>query len=145
MGTACPRIVNRWLSSYKVTTWFNLHRPALNNYIQSQNPTTVPSWIWWVYIVAMNAFTNYTAITFRFIQGAMTLVRQKNAAFEKLISTFVDDVGIQGPLSPADIEVHENVGANVSSSPLSVLKASICENLVVLASWVEEIIEEADA
>jgi hypothetical protein len=50
MGTACPRIVNRWLSLYKVTSWFKLHPPALLNYIQLQNPTTAPSRIWWVYL-----------------------------------------------------------------------------------------------
>jgi hypothetical protein len=93
----------------------------------------------------MNAFTNYTAITFRFIQGATTLLSQQNAAFEKLISTFVDDVGVQGPLSTADIELHEHAGAYVSSGSFSVLKVSIREYLVGLASWVEEIIEKADA
>lgn len=28
MGTACPRIVNRWLSSYKVTSWFKFASPG---------------------------------------------------------------------------------------------------------------------
>jgi hypothetical protein len=48
--------------------------------------------------------------------------------------------------SPADIELHEHdARAYVSSGSFSVLKVNICKNLVGLASWVEEIIEEADA
>jgi hypothetical protein len=143
MGTTCPRIVNRWLSSYKVTNWFKLHRPALLNYIRLNNPTTAPSRIWWVYLVAMDAFTNYTAVTFRYIQGATTLASQQDAAFKRLIATFIDDVSVQGPLSPEDIELLDP-GAYVSSGLYAVLKICIREYLVGLASWVEQILEETE-
>lgn len=92
MGTTCPRIVNRWLSSYKVTNWFKLHRPELLHYIHSSNPDSAPSQIWWVYLLAMGAFTNSTAIAFRYIRGSTTLVSQQNAAFERLVATFIEDV-----------------------------------------------------
>jgi hypothetical protein len=49
MSTTCRRIVNRWLSSFKVTNWFKLHRPTLLNHIQLQTPTSTPSRMWLVY------------------------------------------------------------------------------------------------
>jgi hypothetical protein len=144
MGTTCPCIVNRWLSSYKVTNWFKLHRPELLHYIHSSNPDSAPSRIWWVYLLAMDAFTNSTAITFRYIQGSTTLVSQQNAAFERLVATFIEDVSIEGPLTYEGI-AQLNPAAYVSSGSYAVLKVCIREYLVGLASWVGGIIEEADA
>ena len=143
MSTTCRRILNRWLSFFQVTNWFKLHCPTLLNHIQLQTPTSAPSRMWLVYLIAMDAFTNYTAITFRFIQGATTLVSQQNAAFERLIASFVEDVGVQGPLAPADIELLDP-GAYMSSGLFTLLKVCIREYLVGLASWVEEILEEAE-
>ena len=60
-----------------------------------------------------------------------------------LIATFVEDVGVQGPPTPADIELLDP-GAYVSNGSFTVLKVCIREYLVGLASWVEEILEEAE-
>ena len=43
MGTTCPRIVNCWLSSYKVTNWFKFHRPELIHHIRVSNLASAPS------------------------------------------------------------------------------------------------------
>jgi hypothetical protein len=37
MGSTCPRLVNRWLSADKVTTWFKKKRPELLQYIEGDN------------------------------------------------------------------------------------------------------------
>jgi hypothetical protein len=52
-------------------------------------------------------FTNNTTITFRCIQGSTTLVSQQNAAFERLVATFIEDVRIQGPLTSEEIALLE--------------------------------------
>ncbi|KAI2505241.1 hypothetical protein MHU86_9143 [Fragilaria crotonensis] len=87
MGTTCPRVVNRWLSTYKVTNWFKLHRAELLHYIEKSNLNAAPPRIWWVYLVAVDAFTNATAVTFKYIQGSTMLINQQNAAFEARCDT----------------------------------------------------------
>ncbi len=34
MNTTCPRIINQWLSTKKVTKWFKIHRPELLAHIE---------------------------------------------------------------------------------------------------------------
>jgi hypothetical protein len=36
MQTTCPRVVNRWLSTEKVISWFKIHRPQLLTHIESK-------------------------------------------------------------------------------------------------------------
>ena len=144
MGTTCPRVVNRWLSTNKVTTWFKLHRTELLQHIEAKNPPPAPSRLWWVYLLAMQSFTNYTAATFRYIQGATTLVSDQTSAFEKLIKTFIDDVGVVGPLTQ-EANQHLDPGLHVSSGLYSVSLLQVREFLCGLARWVEGIIDEADA
>lgn len=48
MGTKCPRVVNRWLSTYKVTNWFKLYRPELLRHIDATYPSSAPLRLWWV-------------------------------------------------------------------------------------------------
>jgi hypothetical protein len=47
----------------------------------------------------MQSFTNYTAKTFKYIQGSTLLLSEQSSAFDKLIRTFIEDVGIEGPLA----------------------------------------------
>jgi hypothetical protein len=144
MGTTCPRVVNRWLSTNKVTSWFKLHRTELLQHIEEKNPPTAPSRLWWVYLLAMQSFTNYTAATFRYIQGATTLVSDQTSSFEKLIKTFIDDVGIMGPLAQ-DANQQFDPALHVSSGLYFVSLMQVREFLCGLARWVEGIINEADA
>lgn len=61
MGTTCPRgVVNRWLSTYKVTNWFKTYRIELLCHIESVHPPSAPPRLWWVYLVAMQNFTSRT-------------------------------------------------------------------------------------
>jgi hypothetical protein len=48
----------------------------------------------------MHHFTSLTAITFCTIQGMSTLLDQQQAALDDLVTSFIDDVGVVGPLSP---------------------------------------------
>ncbi|KAI2501718.1 hypothetical protein MHU86_12724 [Fragilaria crotonensis] len=144
MGTTCPRVVNRWLSTYKVTNWFKTYRIELLRHIESVHPPSAPPRLWWVYLVAMQNFTNYTASTFKYIQGSTTLVSEQTAAFKKLlVKTFIEDVGIEGPLTQGavllcDPETHVSSGSYVVSF------AQVRDYLCGLASWVEGLISEAD-
>ncbi|KAI2493008.1 hypothetical protein MHU86_2095 [Fragilaria crotonensis] len=143
MGTTCPRVVNRWLSTYKVTNWFKLHRAELLHYIEKSNLNAAPPRIWWVYLVAVDAFTNATAVTFKYIQGSTMLINQQNAAFEKLVATLVEDVRIDGPLNDEAINLLNPITYVINGS-FAVLKVNVREFLVGLASWVEDLIEESD-
>jgi hypothetical protein len=74
MKTTCPRIVNRWLSTVKVTKWFKIHRPQLLSLIASKHPALAPSRLWWVSLLAMQHFADCTSVTFCSIQGFTTLL-----------------------------------------------------------------------
>ena len=72
------------------------------------------------------------------------MVSQQNAAFERLVATFIEDVRVEGPLTHEGI-ARLNPATYVSSGSYAVLKVCIREYLNGLASWVEGMIEEADA
>jgi hypothetical protein len=143
MHTTCPRVVNRWLSTEKVIKWFKAHRPQLLAHIESKQPPSAPPRIWWVFVLAMHHFTSLTAITFRTIQGLSTLLDQQQAALDDLVTSFIDDVGIIGPLSPeaiANLEVLEHV----ISGRYAVQLSSVREFVSGLASWADSIVDEVD-
>ncbi|CAN5966279.1 unnamed protein product [Sphagnum jensenii] len=141
--TTCPRVVNRWLSTEKVIKWFKAHRPQLLAHIESKQPPSAPPRIWWVFVLAMHHFTSLTAITFRTIQGLSTLLDQQQAALDDLVTSFIDDVGVIGPLSPeaiANLEVSEHV----ISGRYAVQLSSVREFVSGLASWADSIVDEVD-
>jgi len=45
IGTTCPRIVNRWLFTYKVTKRFKIHRPKLFVHIEFETTNFCPALI----------------------------------------------------------------------------------------------------
>ena len=144
MGTTCPRIVIRWLSTYKVTSnWFKLYRLELLRHIDTARPSSAPPQLWWVYLIAMQSFTSYTASTFKYIQGSTTLVSEQTQAFNKLIGTFIEDVGIVGPLTH-DAILHHDPDTHVISGSYAVSLAQVREYLCGLARWVEGVMSEAD-
>jgi hypothetical protein len=100
MQTTCPWVVNQWLSTEKVISWFKLHRPQLLAHNEAKKPASAPPRLWWVALLAMHHFTTRTAITFRSIQGLTTLADRQQAALNDLIGYFIGDVGVTGPLSP---------------------------------------------
>ena len=144
MGTTCPRVVNRWLSTYKVTNWFKTHRIELLRHIDAAHPASAPPQLWWVYLVAIHSFTNYTALTFKYIQGSTLLVSEQASAFDKLIRTFIEDVGIKGPFTQDVIELRDPE-THVSSGSYSVSLPQVREYLCGLASWVEGLINEVNS
>jgi branched-subunit amino acid transport protein len=142
MKTTCPRIVNRWLSTAKVTKLLKIHRPQLLAHIASKHPASAPSRLWWVSLLAMQHFTNCTSITFCSIQGLTTLLEQQQAALNDLVSLLKEDVGVTGPLTAEssedlDASIYAIDGAYVV--PLS----SVHEFLSGLASWIDTLIDEA--
>ena len=142
MGTTCPRVVNRWLSTYKVTNWFKTYRIDLLRYINEAHPTSAPPRLWWVYLVAMQSFTNYTAITFKYIQESTLLLSEQSSAFDKLIRTFIKDVGVEGPLAH-DVLSLRDPETHVSSGSYTVSLAKVRDYVCGLASWVETLVTEA--
>ncbi|CAK9862296.1 unnamed protein product [Sphagnum jensenii] len=143
MQTTCLRVVNRWLSTEKVIKWFKAHRLQLLTHIESKQPPSAPPRIWWVFVLAMHHFISLTAIMFCMIQGLSTLLDQQQAALDDLVTSFIDDIGVIGPLSLeaiANLEVSEHV----ISGRYAVQLFSVREFVSGLASWADSIVDEVD-
>jgi hypothetical protein len=57
MQTMCPHVVNHWLSTEKVISWFKIHRPQLLAHIKSKQPASAPPRLCWVALLSMHHFT----------------------------------------------------------------------------------------
>lgn len=144
MEATCPRVVNRWLSTDKVTRWFKQKRPELLHYIEDKSPETAPPDIWWIYLLAMEAFTSHSAKAFRKIQGLTTLISQQDAELKQLISNLIHEVGAIGPLTDEAVGALD-LSRYVVSGHYAVLLDNIREFALGLASWTDAIISQADA
>jgi hypothetical protein len=91
----------------------------------------------------MHHFTTRAAVTFCFIQGLITLVLQQRNALDNLIASFINDVGVTGPLT-AKLIVNIDPLTHVISGRYVVALSSIREFLVGLASWADTLLNEAD-
>jgi hypothetical protein len=96
MGSTAPRLVNRWLSADKGTSWFKKHRPALLCHIETKQPRSSPPLLWWVSLLAMDFFTSLSSKTFRKIQGLSTLVAQQQVELDELVASFAAEVKVEG-------------------------------------------------
>ncbi len=143
MGTTCPHIINRWLSTYKVTKWFKIHRPKLFVHIESKHPASTPPWLQWSYFLAMDDFTSCITITFRKIQRLTTLVAQQQAKLNALVNFFINDIGMSGLFTIKSIQ-HLDQTTHVFNRYYVVSLLNVQKFLVDLASWVEGIINEID-
>ncbi|CAK9202181.1 unnamed protein product [Sphagnum troendelagicum] len=143
MQTTCPHVVNRWLSTEKVISWFKIHLPQLLAQIESKQPASVPPRLWWVAFLSMHHFTIRAAVTFHSIQGLTTLVLQQRNALDNLIASFIDDVGVIGPLT---VELIANIdpSTHVINGRYAVALSSVREFLVGLASWADTLLNKAD-
>ena len=142
MQTTCPRVVNRWLSTEKVISWFKLHRPQLLAHIEAKRPASAPPRLWWVALLAMHHFTTRTAITFRSIQGLTTLANQQQAALSGLIDNFIVDIGVTGPLT-AECIAALDPSTHAVCGRYAVAFQSVQEFLSGLATWVDVLINES--
>jgi hypothetical protein len=143
MQTTCPRVINRWLSTEKVINWFKIHQPQLLTHIESKQTDSVPPRLWWVALLSMHHFTTQAAVTFRSIQGLTILVLQQRNALDNLIASFIDDVGVTGPLTAESI-ANINPLTHVFSGRYVVVMFSVREFLVSLASWANTLLNKAD-
>jgi hypothetical protein len=91
----------------------------------------------------MHHFTTRVAVTFCSIQGLTTLVLQQRNALDNVIASFIDDVGVTGPLTT---ELITNIDplTHVISGCYVVVMSSVREFLVGLASWADTLLNEAD-
>ena len=143
--TTCPRVVNQWMSTEKVISWFKLHRPQSMAHIKAKKPASANPRLWWVaLLVAMHHFTTCTAITFCSIhQGLTTLADQQQAALnDLLIGYFIGDVGVTGPPTPESIAALDPA-THVVSGCYAVAIASVQAFLHGLATWVDALIDES--
>ena len=142
MDTTCPRtIVNWWLSTEKVISWFKLHRPQLLAHIAEKQPASAPPHLWWVALLAMHHFTKRTAITFKSIQGLTRLADQQQAALNRLIDNFIVDVGVTGPHTAESIAALDP-STHVVCGRYAIALESVQEFLCGLATWVDTLINE---
>jgi len=133
MQTTCPRVVNRWLSTKKVISWFKIHRPQLLAHIESKQPDSAPPRLWWVALLSMHHFTTRATVTFCSIQGLTTLVLQQRNALDNLIASFINDVRVTGPLT-TELIANIDTLTHIISGRYVVALSSVREFLVGLAS-----------
>ncbi|CAM6025086.1 unnamed protein product [Sphagnum balticum] len=143
MKTTCPHVVNRWLSTEKVIKWFKIHRPQLLAHIKSKQPPSAPPCLWWVSLLAMHHFTSRMAITFRTIQGLTTMLDQQQATLVGLDASFMEDVGVTGPLT-AEAIANLDASNHIISGRYAIPLSSVREFVNGLASWVDSIVGKAD-
>ncbi|KAH9573897.1 hypothetical protein CY35_01G025600 [Sphagnum magellanicum] len=123
MKTTCPRV--------------------LLAHVESKQPPSAPPRLWWVSLLAMHHFTSRMVITFRTIQGLTMLLDQQQAALVGLIASFMEDVGVTGPLT-AEAIANFNASSHIISGCYAVPLSSVCEFISGLASWVDSIVDEAN-
>lgn len=99
MNIICPYIVNRWLSTNKVTTWFKKYRLKLLTYIQMKEPTSILPWLQQIYLPIMDTFIEYKAWMFHKIQGLTTRILQEEANLKAFVSHFIEDLRSIGLLT----------------------------------------------
>jgi hypothetical protein len=143
MQTTCPRVINRWLSMEKVISWFKIHWPELLAPIESKQPNSAPPRLWWVALLSMHHFTIRAAVIFKSIQGLTTLVLQQQNALDNLITSFIDDVGMIGPLTVESI-ANINPSTHVITGHYAIALSSVREFFVGLVSWVDTLLNEVD-
>ncbi len=80
---------------------------------------------------------------FRMIQGSTTLLDQQQAALVGLVASFMEDVGITGPLT-AEAIANLDTSSHVISGRYVVPLSSVCEFINGLASWVDSIVDETN-
>jgi len=91
----------------------------------------------------MHHFTTRAAVTFRSIQGLTTLMLQQQNALDNLIASFIDDVGMIGPLTTESITNIDPL-THVISGRYAVALSNVREFLVGLASWANTLLNVAD-
>jgi hypothetical protein len=91
----------------------------------------------------MHHFTTRTAVIFYSIQGLITLVFQQRNALDNLIASFIDDIGVTGPLT-AELIANIDPLIHVISGRYVVALSSVREFLVGLASWADTLLNEAN-
>jgi hypothetical protein len=127
----------------KVISWFEIHRPKLLAHIESKQPDSAPPRLWWVAFLSMHHFTTRAAVTFCSIQGLTTLVLQQRNALDNLIASFIDDIGVIGPLTAESI-VNIDPSTHVINGHYVIVLSSVREFLVGPASWVDTLLNEAN-
>jgi hypothetical protein len=91
----------------------------------------------------MHHFTTRAAVTFRSIQGLTTLMLQQRNALDNLIASFIDDVGVIGPLTAESITNIDPL-THIISVHYAVPLSSVQEFLIGLASWADTLLNEAN-
>jgi hypothetical protein len=143
MGIMCPRIINRWLYTYKVTKWFKIHRPKLLMHIESKHPASTPPRLWRAYLLTMDDFTSHTIDVLRKIQGLTTLVAQHHAKLNGFIGSFIDDIGMTN-LFITNLIRDLDPMTHVFNGYYVIFLSNVQEFFVSLASWVEGIVNKVN-
>ena len=99
MRSQAPKVADtRWESMSQVSSWFKLHRIAINNYFQVKTPSCTPPPCWWVQLMIINHFAARAPITFKQLQGHRVTVCQQRACLLSLKTFYLSTVNGKGPL-----------------------------------------------
>ena len=91
----------------------------------------------------MHHFTSRTTITFRSLHGLTTLDDQQQGALSDLINSFIEDVGLTGPLTADSIAALDPL-THAISGRYAVALSSVQEFICGLATWVDTLVSESD-
>jgi len=106
MQSTCPKLTTRWVVMGDVCTWLLDKRLALFK-LKAENKLSVEcapeSW-WWVVIAGIKGVTDYVNPVFVKLQSRELLIAQQADILTQLVVDISSRVGVDGPLTPADVE-----------------------------------------
>lgn len=139
MEATCPRVVNRWLSTDKVTRWLKNKPAELMKHIEDKKLSSTPPDLWRVYLLAIECFEWRSDKEFRKIQGLTTLLSQKSVKLDCLVSNYIDEIGAIGPLTDQAVSKLD-ISEHVVSGWLAVALPRVRDFTLGLASRTDTII-----
>ena len=144
MLSKCPKKTNRWLHLGNLLNWLIAHRPRLMIHVESHQPVSAPSSIWWAITFGIAPAIKEVNIKFRIIQAHLIVISQQREEIRLLVESLnsmfeVKDAAVDRsyvPLPPAEFVMRDG---------LWVLLSSIREHMEDQGSVARDVMESLDA
>jgi len=98
----------------EICAWLMTHNVEIFDFINSQEKPILqmPQDWWWILVAAIKRINQHVNITFRKLQSKDLVLSQQREELEHLALALCDDIGIDGPFDPAQIQELEQLGAD---------------------------------
>jgi hypothetical protein len=98
-----PKVADtRWESMSNVSSWFKLHKIAVDEYFENKKPSCKPPPRWWVEILIIDHFAGRATIAFKQLQGHAVTASMQRARLASLQAFYLSTVDGKGPLLEAE-------------------------------------------